>query len=284
MNDLHGKVIVITGGSSGIGAAAARIFRQKGATVAITGRSAETRRLAEEIGAEAFLVDFASLAEVRQFASDLLCRYERIDVLVNNVGGLIGDRRLTKDGYEATLQINHLAGFLLTALLIDRLRASEALVVNTSSMGNNLGRIDLSDLQNERHYDAMRAYGTAKLMNILHAAELDRRYGDRIKAASFHPGVIATGFAREDRGLIAWLYNSPLKRLFLAPPEKGAETLVWLVTSRPGLDWKPGEYYDKCRPGRRNAQARDGELARRLWEESERLVGLAPDRRTEAVH
>lgn len=283
MDTMQGKVVIITGGSSGIGAAAARILRRQGARVVITGRSSETRRLAEEIGCDHFLVDFARLEDVRRLAAALLSRYERIDALVNNVGGLIGERRLTEDGHETTLQVNHLGGFLLTALLIERLAASGATVINTSSMGNNIGHVDLADLQNERQYDAMRAYGTAKLMNILHAAELDRRHGDRIKAASFHPGVIATGFARESHGLIAWFYSMPLKGLFMGTPEKGADTLVWLLGSRPGIDWQPGAYYDKRRPGRKNKQANDLELARRLWEESERLVGLTPSH-AKAVH
>ncbi|PKL74342.1 MAG: short-chain dehydrogenase, partial [Candidatus Melainabacteria bacterium HGW-Melainabacteria-1] len=192
-DDLKDKVIIITGGSLGIGAAAARALRARGAAVAITGRSQETSRLAAEIGAEAFLADYKQFASVRELASSLLERYPRIDVLVNNVGAIMGDRHLTADGHEATLQVNHLGGFLLTALLQERLSASGATVINTSSIGNNLGKLDLDDLENAHSYDALRAYGTAKLMNILHALELQRRYGDKINAASFHPGPVATG-------------------------------------------------------------------------------------------
>lgn len=271
-NDLQGKVIVITGGSSGIGAAAARILRERGATVAITGRSDETRRLAEEIGAEAFLADYKSLASVKQLAQDLLARFERIDVLANNVGGIMNERHLTVDGFEATFQVNHLGGFLLTYLLQQRLNASKATIINTSSFGNNLGHLRLDDLQNERDYSALRAYGTGKLENILHAIELQRRYGDTVSAASFHPGAVATGFAREGDRLTRFLYETPLKKLFLITPEKGADTLVWLATSRPGVDWTPGEYYVKRKPGRRNPQSRDAELAKGLWEASEQLI------------
>ena len=274
--DLQGKVIVITGGSSGIGAAAARMFRARGATVAITGRSPETARLATEIGADHFLTDFADLDSVRALAEQLLAKYPRIDVLVNNVGGIMGDaRKLTADGHEATFQVNHLGGFLLTALLQERLCASGAIVINTSSMGNLMGHVDLEDLENARAYSAMRAYGTAKLMNILHAQELHRRYGDRIHATSFHPGPVATGFAREGNALWRLLYETPLKNLFLITPEQGADTLVWLATSRPGVDWQPGEYYYKRKPGRKNKQASDAELSRRFFDESARLVGLA---------
>lgn len=272
--DLSNKTIIITGGSLGIGAAAARALRARGANLAITGRSAETSRLAAEIGAKAYLTDYKKLDDVRKLATDLLAEYPQIDVLVNNVGAIMGDRHLTSDGHEATLQVNHLGGFLLTALLQERLNESRAIVINTSSIGNNLGKVVIDDLENAQSYDALKAYGTAKLMNILHAAELQRRYGAQIKAASFHPGPVATGFAREGKALVKLLYETPLRHLFLVSPEKGADTLIWLATSQPGKDWQPGGYFAKRKPGRKNPQANDAELARRLWEESEKLVGL----------
>ena len=141
------KTIIITGGSSGIGAAAARMLREQGATVAITGRSPETLRLAQEIGADAFLVDFAKLRDVRALAEQLLAKYPRIDVLANNVGGLIATRQMTEDGHEKTLQVNHLGGFLLTLLLRERLEASGATVINTSSGAHRMGRIDFDDME-----------------------------------------------------------------------------------------------------------------------------------------
>ncbi|MDX5419413.1 MAG: SDR family NAD(P)-dependent oxidoreductase [Hymenobacteraceae bacterium] len=268
--DLTGKTIVITGGSSGIGAAAARKLRQLGAQVLITGRSEETKRLAEEIGCDYYLVDYARFAEVRQLAGHLLENYPRIDVLVNNVGGIVAERRVTEDGHEMTLQINHLSGFLLTRLLQDRLEASKAVVINTSSAANNLGRIDFEDLESQKKYKSMRAYGAAKLMNILHAMEVSRRFKG-VWAASFHPGVVETGFAREGGGLIRWFYEGPLRRLFMISPEKGADTLVWLINAVPGRDWQDGEYYYKRRPGRKNAQV-SPELAQKLWEASEQLT------------
>jgi NAD(P)-dependent dehydrogenase (short-subunit alcohol dehydrogenase family) len=269
--DMTGKVVVITGGSSGIGAAAARELRSRGATVAITGRSAETTRLAAEIGADHFIADFSRFRDVRNLASQLLKRYPRIDVLANNVGGIVATRQVTEDGHEKTLQVNHLSPFLLTELLHDRLESSDAIVINTSSDAHNMGRLDFSDLENERSYGAWRAYGTAKLMNILHAAELGAHYS-RVKAVSFHPGVVATGFAREGNALVRVLYNSFLGKLFMLSPEKGADTLVWLATSEPGGTWQPGGYYVKRRRGRRSAQAADPSLARQLWVESEKRV------------
>jgi NAD(P)-dependent dehydrogenase (short-subunit alcohol dehydrogenase family) len=263
--------IIITGGSSGIGAAAARALRERGATVAITGRSPETVRLAKEIGADAFVADFAKLRDVRALAEQLLAKYPRIDVLANNVGGVIATRQLTEDGHEKTFQVNHLGGFLLTLLLRERLEASGATVIDTSSGAHRMGRLDLADLENERDYKAWRAYGTAKLMNILHAAEINRRFRG-VHGVSFHPGVVATGFAREGARFTRVLYESFLRRVFMIPPEKGADTLVWLATSTPGRDWTPGAFYIKRKPARTSAQAADPVLARELWDRSERAV------------
>jgi NAD(P)-dependent dehydrogenase (short-subunit alcohol dehydrogenase family) len=268
--DLQGRTIVITGGSSGIGAAAARTLARSGAQVVITGRSEETDRIAQEIGGDAFRVDFADLAAVERFAATLLERYPRIDALVNNVGGIFAERSLTRDGHETTLQVNHLAGFHLTDLLRERLEASRAMVVNTSSAANNMGSIDWDDLENERGYGAMTAYARGKLMNILHAMEITRRF-DGVAAASFHPGGVATGFGREGSWLMRLVFQGPLRKLYLVTPEQGADTLVWLLQGEPGRDWTPGEYYAKRKTARRNAQA-GRESARRLWEASEALL------------
>jgi len=269
---MTGKVVVITGGSLGIGAAAARELRTQGATVVITGRSTETTRLAGEIGADAILCDFARLADVRALAGKLLAKYPRIDVLANNVGAVVAERQLTEDGHEKTFQVNHLSGFLLTILLRERLESSGATIINTSSRAHQMGRLDLNDLENANHYSSWRAYGTAKLMNILHAAELSNRFSG-VHGVSFHPGVVASGFAREGSAATRLLYNTPLRRLFMISPEKGADTLVWLASTRPGSEWSPGEFYVKRRVAKKSPQAADTDLARRLWDESERLVG-----------
>lgn len=265
------RTIVITGGSSGVGAAAARALREQGATVAITGRSAETTRLAQEIGADAFLADFTRLRDVRRLASQLLGRYPRIDVLANNAGAVIATRQVTEDSHEKTLQVNHLGAFLLTSLLRERLEASGGVVINTSSGAHRMGRLDLGDMENARNYKAWRAYGTAKLMNILHAVEINRRFRG-VRGVSFHPGVVATGFAREGSRMTRFLYESFLRRLFMIPPEKGADTLVWLATSEPGRDWTPGGFYVQRKLSRTSRQAADADLARQLWDWSERAV------------
>ncbi len=265
------RTIVITGGSSGIGAAAARALRAEGATVAITGRSDETLRLAKEVGAEAFLVDFAKLGEVRTLAAKLLARYPRIDVLANNVGGIVETRQLTEDGHEKTLQVNHLGGFLLTNLLRERLEASGATVINTSSAAHRMGRVDFDDLENERSYSAWRAYGSGKLMNILHAAEINRRFKG-VHGVSFHPGVVATGFAREGSAMVRILYESILRKLFMISPETGADTLTWLATTTPGHDWQPAKFYIKRKITQTSPQANDDDVASRLWDWSEAAV------------
>ena len=264
------KTIVITGGSSGIGAAAARKLREQSATVAITGRSPETVRLAREIGADAFLADFAKLREVRALAEQLLAKYPRIDVLANNAGAVIATRQVTEDGHEKTLQVNHLGGFLLTLLLRERLEASNATVIDTASGAHRWGQLDFADIENERDYKPWRAYGTAKLMNILHAREINRRFRG-VRGVSFHPGVVATGFGREGGRTTRMLYESILGKLFLTSPEKGADTLVWLATTN---DWTPGEFYVKRKPASTKPEAKDDRLARELWDWSVRATSL----------
>ena len=267
-----GKTIVITGGTLGIGEAAARTLRKAGARVAITGRSESSAALAASMGCDFYRVDYARLSEVRNLAKILLEKYPRIDVLANNVGGVMHERTLTEDGHEKTFQINHLGGFLLTHLLQERLEASRAVVINTASGAHHMGRLDLEDLENARKYSAFRSYGTAKLMNILHASELNRRFKN-VKSVSFHPGVVATGFGRAGSPLMRFLYSNPLKGLFMISPEKGADTLNWLAASEPGQDWTPGEFYFKRKTGKKTRQASDADLAKKLWDASMSVLG-----------
>ena len=268
------RTIVITGASDGIGAAAARALSQSGDRVVIVGRSpAKTAAVAEALGADFLVADFASLDEVRTLASELQERYPRIDVLANNAGGIMGERDTTVDGCEKTFQVNHLAPFLLTTLLMERLVASQARVINTSSAANLLfGKIDLDDLQAETRYSANKAYGDAKLANILFTRELHRRYNDQgLTTAAFHPGVVATSFSTGSTTLMRLTYQTPLKRLLLGA-DQGADTLVWLATAKPGADWASGEYYEKRRIQKANKQAYDAQLAADLWERSSTLV------------
>lgn len=267
------RTIVITGASDGIGAAAARILAGAGERIVVVGRSPEkTAAVGTELGVDYFICDFAELAQVRELAASLRDRYPRIDVLVNNAGGIMRGHELTVDGHEKTFQINHLAPFLLTTELLDVLTASRATIINTSSAANGFGRLDLSDLNSERSYSTNRAYGTAKLANILFTAELQNRYGkDGIAAAAFHPGVVATNFAAESTSWFRHAYKTVLNR-FLLTAEQGADTLVWLATSTPGRDWVLGAFYVKRALAKANSQAYDAGLARTFWNRSLELV------------
>ncbi|MET0932761.1 MAG: SDR family NAD(P)-dependent oxidoreductase [Mycetocola sp.] len=275
------RTVIVTGASDGIGAVAARALRERGDQVVVVGRSPEkTRAVAESIGADSFVADFARLADVRKLAADLLERYPRIDVLANNAGGILGSREITEDGNEKTFQVNHLAPFLLTNLLSQRLIESSASVITTSSVANaRFARFDIDDVQAENGYSENRAYGNAKLANILFTAELHNRFFDRgISAAAFHPGIVATSFATGSTSVMRHLYRSVFK-IFLISPEQGADTLVWLATTAPGVDWVSGAYYDKRRIARANPQAYDTALAARLWDLSAELVGLPVESR-----
>jgi len=273
------QTIVITGGSDGIGVAAARRLAAHGAQVVLVGRSpAKTAAVAEQIHALYFLADFADLAQVRDLANKLRAHCPRIDVLANNAGGIMGDRVVTGDGFEKTFQVNYLAPFLLTTLLLPTLIASRAKVVQTASAAARWwGHVDLDDLQNERDYRPEKAYGTAKLETILFTREVHCRYhAEGISAAAFHPGIVGTNFASDTTHVMRYLYHTPVvKTLFTVSAEKGAEQLVWLAEGVPGTTWQPGEYYEKRKPVSSAGQARDPVLARQLWDRTTELLALA---------
>jgi NAD(P)-dependent dehydrogenase (short-subunit alcohol dehydrogenase family) len=271
---VDGRTVVVTGASSGIGAAGAVELARLGATVVPIGR--DERRLAKvarQVGGEGLRADFASLDEVRRLAGELLARHERIDVLVNNAGAWPGRRRLSADGFELTFAVNHLAPFLLTNLLLDRLRESApARVVTTSSVAHTGGLIDLDDLQLERRWTGMRAYSNSKLANILFTRELAQRLdGSGVVANCFHPGVIRTRLTRRANPLL--MVGARVAAPFLGSPKTGAETLVWLA-SAPEAAELSGGYFEDCRPARQSAQSQDDELAAALWERSAEVTGL----------
>lgn len=271
------RTIIITGASDGIGAEAARRLSSDGETIILVGRSEEkTRAIARELQADFFTADFARLDEVRSLASELQARYPQIDVLANNAGGIFGEGERTVDGFEKTFQVNHLAPFLLTGLLMDTLITSSASVINTSSIAARLyGDIDIEDLNNERNPSANRTYGNSKLANILFTKGLHRRYFDKgVNSVAFHPGVVRTSFASDTTSLLRFLYHTPLRRLVTISPEKGADHLVWLIHGVPGKDWQSGEYYEKQRLAATNRQANDEMLIARFWDRSAEMVGL----------
>ncbi|CCD95909.1 Short-chain dehydrogenase/reductase SDR [Bradyrhizobium sp. ORS 375] len=266
--------IVITGASDGIGAAGARQLKARGHDVVLVGRNkAKTAALARELNAPFHTADYTQLSDVARLAAEL-GNHGRIDVLVNNAGGIMGPRELTADGFERTFQVNHLAGFLLTRLLLPRLVASRARVIQTASAAANMfGRsFDVTDLNNERNYTPLGAYGRSKLENILFTRELDRRHrADGIAAVAFHPGVVRTNFASETTPMMRLVYHSPLKYLLPLSPARSAQRLVRLAEGTPGADWQPGACYAGRTP-MTVAFKDDGTAARLLWERSEVLL------------
>ena len=273
------QTILITGASDGIGAASARTLAAKGHRVLIVGRSAaKTAAVAKETGAEPFVADFARLDDVRALAEQVKAGLDgHLDVLANNAGGIFGDRTLTDDGHEYTFQVNHLAPFLLTHLLLDELRASGSTVINTSSVASRLfGQLDIDDLGNLRNYSPAKAYGDAKLANILFTRGLHARFHDQgINTMAFHPGNVATNFAADTTNLMRLLYHTPLRRLLLISAEKGGSNLTWAIEGQPGLDWQSGAYYDERKLATRvNPQINDATLVGQLWDRSAQLVSV----------
>lgn len=271
------RTIVLTGASDGIGAAAARELAGRGERVIVVGRSpGKTAEVARSVGGEHLTADFARLDDVRELAQRITARVDRLDVLVNNAGGVFGRRSVTADGHETTFQVNHLAPFLLTHLLRDRLRAAgAATVVTTSSAANRFGRIDLDDLDAARRHSPNRAYANSKLANVLFTRGLHARaHDDGIAAVAFHPGTVATSFASGSTSWFRLVYRTPLRRLLLTTSAEGGSHLAWFVDGSPGTTWLPGEYYDLRRLAAPNPQAADDRLVDGLWRRSAEMVGV----------
>ena len=274
---MSGRTAVVTGASSGIGAAAARILAAEGWRVVVVGRDpGRTEAVAAEVGGEPEVADFARLDDVRALGARLAARHPRIDVLANNAGGVFGRPRYTADGSETTLQVNHLAPFLLTALLREPLVAGRATVVATSSAAARLfGVLDLDDLDNARRYSADKAYGDSKLAQVLTTRELQRRLGPAgVSAVAFHPGVLATRLTRGSTSRMRLAYRTPLRWLTMGRPETGGAELARIAAGTPGVDWEPGEYHERGVAVRDSPQAFDDDLAVALWEASAERVGL----------
>ena len=282
---MSGRTVLITGGTSGIGKATAVGLAGMGAHLAITGRNRERAHAAAgEIAAaggahvDVFIADLSSQTEVRGMAAEALERLDRIDVLINNAGGYWNTRHLTADGFERTFALNHLAPFLLTDLLLDRLEQGRAgRVVMVSSNAHRQGRIDFDDLQGERSYSGSRAYNQSKLANILFTYELARRLAafsvTTVTANALHPGVVSTGFGAEDPGAMQRLFV-PVLRPLMKSPVRGAATSIHLAAD-PGLEQVTGRFFVNSRPKMSSSRSYDKASAARLWRTSAELVGLA---------
>jgi retinol dehydrogenase-14 len=277
---MAGGTVLVTGGSGGIGRATALGLATMGAHLAITGRDrGRTEAAAREIRAagggrvDVFVADLSSQSEVRRLADEVLRSLPRVDVLVNNVGGYWNTRHVTVDGLERTFALNHLAPFLLTNLLLDRLKQSApARVVTVSSNAQARGRIDFDDLQGERSYSGARAYNQSKLANILFTYELARRLqASAVTANALHPGMVNTSFGAEDPGGVQRLLV-PLMRPFMKAPAQGAATSIH-VASAPELEQVTGRFFANSRPKRSSQRSYDEAAAARLWQMSADLVG-----------
>jgi retinol dehydrogenase 12 len=278
---MDGKVCLVTGATNGIGLEACKTLASLGATVVLVGRDpgriesalAQVRQAAPGAKLDSLQADFASLSDVRALADAFKARYSRLDVLLNNAGLVLHERQVTKDGFEATIGINHLAPFLLTHLLMDVLKASgPARVVNVSSEAHRLASLDIDDLQSTRGYKMMRAYGNSKLANILFTQALARRLkGTQVTTNSLHPGTVRTGFGHNTEGMMRFAVTIFAK--FFLTAEQGARTSVYLSSS-PEVEGVSGQYFIKCRPAKPSRAGRDEQLAERLWQVSAQLTGV----------
>ena len=279
--DLQGRRILVTGATNGIGLEAALALGAAGAELILVGRDAQRTEAARKAVQErakvevvGMLCDFASQASIRAFAADFCARYDRLHVLVNNAGTVNAERKLTEDGIEATFAVNHLGYFLLTQLLLERVRAgAPARIVNVSSTGHYGATLDFNDLGFEKDYDIMAAYRRSKLGNVLYTRLLARKLaGSGVTVNALHPGGVATNIWTGAPGWAAPLLW--LAKRFMLSPAQGAETITYLAAS-PEVEGKTGLYFEKNRERAPSELAQNDALAERLWVESERLTGLS---------
>ena len=278
---MNSKVCLVTGATNGIGFATATALAAQGATVIAHGRNRtkgehavqEMMRITGNRDISFVQADFTSLAQVRTLANELNAQLPRLDVLVNNAALTASQRKLTVDGHERIFAANHLAPFLLTNLLLDKLKASApARIVVVSSAGHRAAKLDMNDLTSERKFGVMTVYGNSKLGNILFVRALNRRLsGTGVTINALHPGLVRTNLGDEGGTWMKVLLKA--STFFMLSPEEGASTSVYLATS-PQVEGRSGDYYWKCKPAPTSDQARDDALAERLWIKSCELVGV----------
>ncbi len=281
--DLAGKTYIVTGANSGIGFVAARNFANRGAAVALVCRNEERGRAAvasistacDNPEVKLYLADFSLLSSVSKVADELLRDYPTIDVLCNNAGGANGPRTSSKEGFETTFVTNHLSGFLLTNKLLPAITkaavTAPARIVFTSSLGHNNSPLDFDDLNLQKNYTTLKAYGRSKLMNLLTAREVQRRYGSsNIVASSFHPGAVRTPIWGKG-GAIGKFLGIALYP-FMISVDKGADTFIWLAASQDEASLQAGGHYFYKRKRVGIAEFASDEAAKRLWETSVQLI------------
>jgi len=277
---MKGRVVLITGATSGIGKETAIGLARMGATLVLVGRDPEkARQVSSEIAEKTgnrdvlmLLADLSSMKEVRRLAEEVIEKVPRLDVLVNNAGGIFMKRQITADGYEMTFALNHLSPFHLTNLLLDLLRKSvPSRIVTVASMGHFMAHIDFNDLMGEKRYGWMRAYNRSKLANVLFTYELARRLkGTGVFANCLHPGPVASNFGK-GQGWFGLLMK--IGAPFILPPEQGAKNSIF-VASSPEVEGISGKYFYRLRASRSSRESYDEEVATRLWKISEEYTGL----------
>jgi NAD(P)-dependent dehydrogenase (short-subunit alcohol dehydrogenase family) len=280
---MQDKVVVISGATSGIGEVAARRLAGMGARIVLIARD-KTRgqetltRLHDSnpnVSHSIHYGDLSRISEMKRLAAEIAAAEPCIDVLINNAGAMFGSRQVTEDDLELTFAVNHMAYFVLTLELRERLLASSsARIVNTASDAHKGRVLDLDDLQSAKGFSAVNVYGRSKLCNILFTRELSRRWGGkRVTANCLHPGFVATRFGDGSGGFLSRAVR--VAKLFAISPEKGAQTIVYLASS-PDVAGVSGEYFYRCRPTMPTAEARDDAAAKRLWIESAKLASIEP--------
>lgn len=281
MSKMNGKLVLVTGATSGIGEEAAVALAKLGAKVVVHGRSEDKiERVLSRIKAEAsredaegLVCDLASMDDMRRACGEFLERFERLDVLLNNAGAIHQERKLTKDGLEMTFGVNHISYYMFAILLLPALRkAKGARIVNVSSDAHRAAKVNWDDLQGESSWASMRFYCDSKIMNIWFTRELAERVkGDDIVVNALHPGVVATGFARNDEGIVAKLAG--LFSPFFKSASKGARTSVWACSAEAAGEVS-GQYFVDSKQKKPSSYALDDEQAKRLWRVSEEITGL----------
>ncbi|MGB2584520.1 MAG: SDR family oxidoreductase [Pseudolabrys sp.] len=278
---MRGKTVVITGGTSGIGEVAAVALAKMGARIVLVARDksrgdatlARLRDITPDIAHSVYFADLLRLAEMKRVAAEIADHEPRIDVLINNAGALFAKRRLTEDGLERTFALNHMAYFVMTAGLRERLLASGlARIINTASAAHKGATLDFEDLQSAKSFGGRKAYGRSKLCNILFTREFARRLqGTGVTANCLHPGFVATRFGDQSGGLISRLIW--LAKFSAISPAQGAETVIYLASS-PDVAKATGQYFYKSMPVRPSSWAEDDRSALLLWERSAALAGM----------
>lgn len=280
---MQGKTVVVTGGTSGIGEVAALRLAEKGARIVLIARDqaraaatlAKLKNANPSAAHAAHYGDLSALAEMKRVAGEVAAAEPRIDVLVNNAGAVFLARKTSVDGLEMTFATNHMGYFVLTNILLDRLKATPgARIVSTASDAHRSGRLDFDDLQSEKSYGSFRVYGTSKLCNILFTRELARRLdGADVTANCLHPGFVGTRFGQNNASnIFTKLLRDAVMSLGISP-EEGAKTIIHLASS-PDVATISGEYFYKCKVAEPTDAAQNDADAKRLWDVSAKIAGV----------